>query len=54
MKIIYRVYAFLREHESGCQFFDSFGLFVQFILGVIVISLLISKFIYFNQSMILF
>ncbi len=48
MKIIYRVYTFLREHESGCQFFDSFGLLVQFILGIIVISLLMSINNYFK------
>lgn len=42
-RIMYRVYTTLREHEEGCKFFDSFGLLVQCVLGLICFSFLISK-----------
>jgi hypothetical protein len=40
---VYRLYTFLREHEEGCNFFDDFGLLIQFILGVISLSFLVLK-----------
>jgi hypothetical protein len=32
-----------QEHINGCKFFDFFGFLVQFILGILVLFILISK-----------
>lgn len=42
-RLIYRVYTFLKDHTSACQFFDEFGIFIQFILALICLSALLLK-----------
>ena len=41
-RIMYRMYTVLREHEENCQFFDTFGILVQIVLGLICLSFLLS------------
>jgi hypothetical protein len=40
---VYRLYTILRVHEEGCNFFDGFGILIQFILGIISMSFLVLK-----------